>query len=118
MVPFKFFHSNKLKPLFQFEISNHIIRSSDSNMSWGFEYSDLIKKWISDLYFSDRWRIPNLYFKYFRSIDRLCEIIETPVIDSHDDGSTLLRVKIKIWATDRNWLIIHLSYPTEHIIYR
>jgi hypothetical protein len=116
---FKFLEKNISKPTFQFEISNYIHRAPESRMCWASEYSDLMRRWMSDLFFSNDWTDPSQYFKYFSSIDRTCEIMERPNLEvAGAENSICFNVKIKIWATDRDWLIIHLSYPTEHIIYR
>jgi len=118
MKPFKFFHQLGI-PLFQTEITRSIYRTPDSNLIWSHLYSQTIKEWISELYFTNTYNNPNLYFKYIHQIDRTCEIMEQPEITNlAGSTSNLFNIKIKIWATNWNWMIVTLSYPIDHIIYR
>ena len=49
MQQFKFLQNHKPQALFQFEITNDISRSGD--ITWCREYSDAVRRWVSDLYF-------------------------------------------------------------------
>ena len=51
MTPFKFLQTQQKQMLFQFEITNDIRRYG--SIHWSREYSDAVRKWISDLYFLD-----------------------------------------------------------------
>ena len=113
---FKFLQTYQKKRLFQFEITNDIIRHG--NISWSREYSETIRRWISDLYFENRYTNPVQYFKYFSNIDRSCEVMTTPRIIDRLNNCPVLSVRVKIWATPSMWLIAELSYPIDHIIYR
>lgn len=116
IMDFKFLQSYQKKPLFQFEITNDITRTG--NICWTREYSDVIRKWVSDLYFENRYSNPMEYFKYFSIIDRTCELMETPRIIDRQNNCSLFSVSVKIWGTDAMWMIAELSYPIDHVIYR
>ena len=116
---FKFLGREKVKPLFQIEIMNRIKRSDESNLCWTNEFSEVIKEWLSDLYFSNEYGNPNMHLKYLPSIDKTCELMETPNIESKIGvNCPLFSAKVKIWRTNWDWMIVNVSYPTVHIIYR
>ena len=118
MRQFKFFHQVG-KPLFQTEITYDIQRTPHSNMYWSMEYSETIKDWMSEIYFSNDYLNPNYHFKYLPQIDRTCEIMYHPEItNSLNYQSQLFKVNIKIWKSTSEWMIVTLAYPIEHIIYR
>jgi hypothetical protein len=75
-------------------------------------------KWMSDLYFENRYRNTHEHIKYIESIDRTCELMETPKIVNRQNNCPLLSVTIKIWTTNDRWMIAELSYPIDHVIYR
>jgi hypothetical protein len=112
---FKFF-KKRGTPTFQFEITNQIIRGG--TQCWTREYSDAVRRWMSDLYFEDRYQNPNYHLKYIESIDRTCELIETPRIVGRQSHSHLFSVIVKIWTTNDRWMIAELSYPIDHVIYK
>ena len=113
---FKFLQTKQKQRLFQFEITTNIMRNG--NVSWTREYSDAVRKWISDLYFLDLYRNSFYHITYNQSIDRTLELVETPRIVERQNHCPLFSVKVKIWGTNTMWIIAELSYPIEHIIYR
>jgi hypothetical protein len=114
---FKFFR-NQGKSLFQTEITNNIRRTPNSNMSWSREYSDVIREWVSELYFTNTYTNPNLHLRYIHQIDRTCELMQTPSILRRTVNSSLFCANVKIWKSNDEWMIVELSYPTDHILYR
>lgn len=116
IMDFKFLQSYQKKPLFQFEITNEIVRAG--NQTWTREYSDAVRRWMSDLYFENRYRNTHEHIKYIESIDRTCELMETPKIVNRQNNCPLFSVTIKIWTTNDRWMIAELSYPIDHVIYR
>ena len=91
----------------------------NGNISWTREYSDAVRKWISDLYFLDLYHDPFYHLKYNASIDRTLELMSTPIIVYRQNNNCpLFSVKVKIWGTPSMWMIAELSYPIEHVIYR
>lgn len=112
---FKFLQTKQKAQLFQFEITNDITKRG--NIIWSREYSDAVRRWVSDLYFNDLYRNPNYHMTYIQSIDRTCELIGTPTIIDRVNHCQLFSVTVKIWGRNK-WLIAKLSYPIEHIIYR
>lgn len=116
MTPFKFLQTQQKQMLFQFEITNDIRRYG--SIHWSREYSDAVRKWISDLYFLDLYRDPFYHITYNQSIDRTLELMTTPRIVERQNNCSLFSVKVKIWGTPDMWMIAELSYPIEHIIYR
>lgn len=116
MLDFKFFHQRG-KPLFQTEITNRIYRTPQSKLTWSNQYSELMKEWMSELYFANIYTNPNLHLKYFEEIDRTCEIMDVSIVP-RSANKTFFKVQIKIWRTNWDWLMVHVSYPTDHIIYR
>lgn len=116
MKTFKFLQSEG-KQTFQFEITNDIRRHGA--IHWSSEFSDVVRRWVSDLYFENIWMYPSNWFRYFYTIDRTCEMMEPPKIISRQQGlCDLFSVKIKIWGTNQNWMIAELTYPIDYIIYR
>lgn len=113
---FKFLQTNPQRPTFQFEITNDIMRRG--NISWTREYSDEIRRWMSDLYFENRYTNINEHIIYIHSIDRTCELMETPRLVERENHCPMFSVSVKVWATNDKWMIAKLSYPIEHIIYR
>ena len=113
---FKFFQTQQKQRLFQFEITNNIMRNG--NITWTREYSDAVRRWISDLYFLDLYRDPFYHLKYNASIDRTLELMTTPSIIDRQNNSQMISVRVKIWGTPDMWMIAELSYPIEHVIYR
>lgn len=116
MKEFKFF--KKETPLFQTEITNYIERTSDSSMMWSMEYSERIREWLSELFFTNTFTDPNNQMKYIHQIDRTCELIEIPVVMGSRNQQSLFSAKVKIWRTDEDWIVVYLAYPINHIIYR
>ena len=116
MLHFKFLQNHKPQALFQFEITNDISRSGD--ITWCREYSDAVRRWVSDLYFLDLYGNSFYHLTYIQSIDKTCELMTTPSVVSRQHHSPYFSVKVKIWETPDVWLIAELSYPIEHVIYR
>lgn len=116
MREFKFFQ--KKKPIFQTEITNHIERTPQSNMSWSRDYSEAIREWLSDLFFTDSYQNVNRHLEYIALIDRTCELMETPRVYYSRNNPAMFNAKVKIWRTNEDWMIIDLAYPIDHIIYR
>ena len=112
MKTFKFLEKKKREPTFQFEIVNRIDRRHTTTMYWSRTYSDEIKKWICGLYVSGELNAAH-FFKYIPSIDRACEIMYTPTISRLG----LLKVSIKIWKSDKDYMILHLKYPINDIVW-
>ena len=115
---FKFFQQSG-KPIFQTEILNRInINDPGSGMCWTREYSDVIRHWISELFFTNTYTNVNLHFKYIHEIDRSCELMATPRIRQRQTNCPLFCAEVKIWKSNEQWMILHLAYPMDHIIYR
>ena len=90
----------------------------NGNISWTREYSDAIRRWISDLYFLDLYRNSFYHMTYIQSIDRTCELMTTPRIIDRLNNCPVFSVRVKIWGTPDMWMIAELAYPIEHVIYR
>lgn len=113
---FKFLQLYQKKPTFQFEITNEIVRSG--TQIWTREYSDAVRKWISDMYFNNTYHISNNHYKCIGGINICCGLMEDPEIVDRISLCPLFRVKVKIFMSDDSWMTADLSYPIDYIIYR
>ena len=113
---FKFLQKYQKNAIFQTEITNDIY--GRGGVCWTSEYSNAIRRWVSDLFFKDLYRNVNYHLSYIQSIDRTCELMHTPVIINNQNHGSQLLVKVKLWVTNEKWLVAELSYPIEHVIYR
>jgi hypothetical protein len=115
MKDFKFFQ--KSKPIFRFELTNYIEHTPESNMIWSMDYSECIREWMSELYFTNTYSDSSLHRKYFSRIDRVVELIETPRITERRRNSPKFTFRVKIWRTNEEYMVVGISYPINDIIY-
>ena len=117
MTGFKFL--NYKKPIFQFEITNHIEWYPASLMgidTWSGRYPELVKEWLSDFFFGQH---PNGFNheKYVPEIDRTLKLIQTG-LNSTPFGERLFTAIVQIKRDSACYMEVHLEYPISCIIYQ
>ena len=116
--PFKFLDYKK--PIFQYEITNHLEwfpASLHSYESWSGRYSEIIKEWLSEYFFNEGFNGEFQMEKYFPEIDRTCKIIQTG-LDFTPFGEKLFTAIVQIKRDDACFLQVHVNYPISMVIYR
>lgn len=112
MTGFKFFQPQKR--LLSFEIVHNLKKSRHCNMYWSLDYSIVVKEWVSNLYYTNTYRNVNRHLEYFNSIDRTCELMCTPEVLSVDGIEEFVSIRVKIWCSNEDWMVLDIVYPIQH----